>query len=124
MENRIRELLETGGADLSGIPAGFAPAPEYDIRAASGSSSERITRELYGGYQRNTGLGGWYVAQNEYYKEVNQTLVYQDRVNTKISLYIYMVPGLTELSHCATLGRPLDMTITSPSDSLLPALMP
>ncbi len=101
-ENRIRELLEAGGADLSGIPAGFAPAPEYDIRAASGNSSERITRELYGGYQRNTGLGGRYVAQSEYYKKVNQTLVYQDpgeHENQSFYLHGAWVNGTESLRH-------------------------
>ena len=69
--------MEAGGADIGDTLVGFAPVPEYDILAAWGSSSERITRELYGGYQRNTGLGGRYVAQSECYKKVNQILVYK-----------------------------------------------
>ncbi len=77
-ESKIRELLEQGGADLSGISASDAPAPNYDPRAVSGGRSERITREIYGGYQRNIGFGGRYVAQNEFYNKAEQTLVYQD----------------------------------------------
>ena len=101
-EGRIRELLEKGGADLSEVLANTSPVPEYDRRALSGSRSERITREIYGGYQRNNDFGGRYVAQSEYYKKAEQTVVYEDpgdHQNQSIYLHGAWVNGVESLRH-------------------------
>lgn len=94
--------MEKGGADLSRISTNDAPAREYDPRAVSGSRSERITREIYGGYQRNIDFGGRYVAQKEFYKNAEQTLLYQDpgdHENQSIYLHGAWTNGIESLRH-------------------------
>ena len=46
-ERAIREALEAAGHDLSGVPPGADPDPDFDPVATA------QTRELYGGYARN-----------------------------------------------------------------------
>lgn len=101
-EARIRELLKKGGANLAGVAADTSPAPEYNRRVVSGDRSERITREIYGDYQRNSDFGGKYVAQNEYYKKADQIVVYEDpgdHENQSIYLHGPWVNGVESLRH-------------------------
>jgi hypothetical protein len=77
-EELIRQLLEETGADLGDIEVSTAPDPRADSRAYSGDRASRITREIYGGYDRNNSPRGVYVAHPEYYNSHSQTLDYTD----------------------------------------------
>ena len=77
-EEKIRNLLEEAGADLSDIGAGAIPDPQADTRAYATDPASRITREIYGGFNRNSSPQGIYVAHQEYYNGADQTLVYDD----------------------------------------------
>ena len=97
-EKRIRRLLEDLGADLSGVPAGAIPAPKPASRALRGS----LTREIYGGYQRNASRGGAYVSQVEYYGGPERVVSYTDpgdHQNHRIYLQGPWFSGLEELRH-------------------------
>ena len=76
-EGRIRQLLEEAGADLSDIESSTQAPPRRDSRAYTSDPATRITREIYGGYNRNNG-GGFYVLHDEYYEGPNRTVSYQD----------------------------------------------
>jgi thiol-disulfide isomerase/thioredoxin len=71
-ERRIRDELTAAGHDVSAIPVGGLPEPMRDPKATG------ITRELYGGYERNFNTRGAYAAQNLYYKGPDQTQDYTD----------------------------------------------
>jgi thiol-disulfide isomerase/thioredoxin len=71
-EEAIRSALIDAGYDISGIAAGGVPEPQLD-RGVVG-----ITRELYGGYERNYFPGGVYAAQEEYYVGPDRTHLYRD----------------------------------------------
>ena len=77
-EEQIRNLLEEAGADLSDVELSTAEEPEPDIRASGTDQSNRLTREIYGGFQRNATPQGVYIAHPEYYDGPNQTLSYVD----------------------------------------------
>ena len=77
-EEQIRRLLEEAGADLQGVEISAAQEPIADARAYSSDQSARITREIYGGFERNASPQGVYVAHREYYEGPNQTLSYVD----------------------------------------------
>jgi thiol-disulfide isomerase/thioredoxin len=66
-EMAIRTLLTQAGADLDGVEASYAAAPQFDPRARSDDPESSLTRELYGGYRRNYSETGIYVGQVEYY---------------------------------------------------------
>ena len=72
-ERAIREALTAAGHDVSKIPSGGLPGPTRDPKATS------VTRELYGGYERNFHSRGAYAGQNEYYKGPDLTQDYLDR---------------------------------------------
>ena len=74
-ERQIRQLLVQTGADLSGIPEGLQS--EASEITALGSYS-RLTRELYGGTDRNKRPDGGYSGQIQYYQGGAQVLDYQD----------------------------------------------
>ena len=97
-EKRIRRLLEDSGAILSGVPPGAIPPPQR----ASGARRGGITRELYGGYQRNTSPGGFYVAQEAYYGGPDQVVSYTDQgdhMNHVLYLQGPWFNGQEELRH-------------------------
>lgn len=71
-ERAIREALTAAGHDVSAIPSGGLPEPSRDPKATS------ITRELYGGYERNFHPRGAYAAQNAYYKGPDLVQDYSD----------------------------------------------
>ncbi|MSQ31395.1 MAG: redoxin domain-containing protein [Dehalococcoidia bacterium] len=71
-ERAIRDALTAAGHDVAAIPAGGLPAPAFDPRVTT------ITRELYGGYERNYDTRGAYAAQAEYYRGADQTHDYLD----------------------------------------------
>lgn len=97
-EARIRDLLEDSGAILSGVLPGGMAAPQL----ASGGRRGDITRELYGGYQRNATPRGIYVAQEAYYDGPERVVAYTDQgdhVNNRIYLQGLWFNGLEELRH-------------------------
>ena len=101
-EERIRLLLERSGTDLSGVVAGTSIAPQPDRAARARDPSKRLTREIYGGYRRNTSRGGAYVAQNEYYGGPERVVNYRDpggHENHQIYLQGPWFNGLEELRH-------------------------
>ena len=77
-EEQIRALLTEAGADLSDVAVNEASAQRFDPRAYDVDPEKRITREIYGGYQRNASTRGIYVAQPEYYDAPNQAREYAD----------------------------------------------
>ena len=77
-EERIRELLEEAGVDLSDIEIGANERPARDPRSRVADDAIRQTREIYGGYRRNTGSRGAYIAHPEYYNGQDRTLLYED----------------------------------------------
>ena len=77
-EKLIRQLLEETGANLGDIEVSSAQDPQAEIRAYSQDPESRLTREIYGGFNRNNSPRGIYVAHNEYYAGSLQTLVYTD----------------------------------------------
>lgn len=74
----IRDLLEETGADLGDVEINSEPDRRADSRAFTQDPATRITREIYGGYQRNATPRGYYVAHAEYYEGPDQTLDYTD----------------------------------------------
>ena len=77
-EEQIRNLLEESGASLGDVKISTAEEPVADNRAYSRDQATRITREIYGGFRRNSSSQGIYVAHTEYYDGANQTLEYVD----------------------------------------------
>ncbi len=62
-ERAIRQALEAVGLDISDVPFGVDVA----VPDRSGVARGRQTRELYGGWRRNTGGGGPYAGQEAYF---------------------------------------------------------
>lgn len=71
-ELAIRDALGAAGADVSAIPVGGVEEPEFDPEVVG------ITRELYGGYQRNFSNSGIYAGQEEYYRGIDRVADYVD----------------------------------------------
>ncbi|MBI4218952.1 MAG: redoxin domain-containing protein, partial [Chloroflexi bacterium] len=71
-ENEIRAALQDADWDMSGIPVGGYGEPEVDPKAYV------MTRELYGGYERNYGPFGVYAGQDDYYTAPDRTVFYAD----------------------------------------------
>ena len=80
-EEWIRDLLEEAGADLSGIEIGANERPARDPRSRVADEATKQTREIYGGYRRNSASRGRYIAHPEYYDGANRTLSYVDPGN-------------------------------------------
>ena len=72
-ELEIRKVLENAGYDVSAIPVGEIENTQRD------STARTVTRELYGGYERNYSVYGLYAAQDEYYIEPDVELEYEDK---------------------------------------------
>jgi thiol-disulfide isomerase/thioredoxin len=77
-ELAIRELLRDAGADLSGIERNNDEGPSVIPAAYAEDPEARITRELYGGWERNATPNGVYIAQASYYEEPGITQDYVD----------------------------------------------
>ena len=71
-EQEIRDALEAAGRDLSGIPIGIVDNSPRDQEA------KRMTREIYGGYQRSYHPQGLYAGDEEYYISPDTTRFYTD----------------------------------------------
>lgn len=71
-ELEIRKALEAAGKDVSAIPIGDVENVKRD------ETAYEVTRELYGGYQRNYSVFGAYAHQSEYYNEPDATVEYVD----------------------------------------------
>ena len=71
-EQAIRAALTDAGWDVDDIPVVGSAEPRYDPAAT------RITRELYGGYERNYSLSGPYAGQDEYYEGPDRVALYED----------------------------------------------
>lgn len=74
-EQAIRDTLTEAGWDVSDIPIGGIDPVDRDPEA------DRVTRELYGGYQRNYTQSGLYAGQEQYYIEPDSTREYLDDGN-------------------------------------------
>lgn len=74
-EREIQEALNEAGWDVSDIPLGSINNADRDPAA------DRITRELYGGYERNYVQSGLYAGQEGYYIEPDSTREYFDDGN-------------------------------------------
>jgi thiol-disulfide isomerase/thioredoxin len=74
-EQKIQEALTEAGWDVSDIPLGSINNADRDPVA------DRITRELYGGYERNYTQSGLYAGQEGYYIEPDSTREYLDDGN-------------------------------------------
>ncbi len=74
-ELAIRETLTEAGWDVSDIPIGSTNSANRDPVA------DRMTRELYGGYERNYTQSGLYAGQEQYYIEPDSTREYVDDGN-------------------------------------------
>lgn len=82
-EQVIRGLLEEAGFDLSEISDMTDPEPGIDSNAYTNNPEERLTRELYAGYERNYGAlqsqtTPPYILHPEYYQETDATILYND----------------------------------------------
>ena len=64
--------LTEAGYDVSDIPLGLVENQDHD------GTATRVTRELYGGFQRNYSPSGLYAAQEEYYAGANVDVEYVD----------------------------------------------
>ena len=77
-EEQIRDLLQEAGADLSEIQVGEFDGLQADARAYTVDPATRLTREIYGGFDRNATAQGIYIAHVEYYEGPNQDRIYTD----------------------------------------------
>lgn len=71
-EEEIRAALELAGWDVSDIPVGTVDNTPRDETAT------RITREIYGGYERSYHPQGLYAGDDEYYIQPDSTRTYVD----------------------------------------------
>ncbi|MBI4220938.1 MAG: redoxin domain-containing protein [Chloroflexi bacterium] len=71
-EKEIRAALVEAGWNVGDIPEGGLIEPEQDPKAYT------VTRELYGGYDRNFSPFGVYAAQDAYYAAPDHTVFYDD----------------------------------------------
>ncbi len=71
-EEEIRAALEQAGWDVSDIPVGTVNNTPRDRTA------DRITREIYGGYERSYHPQGLYAGDDEYYIQPDATRIYVD----------------------------------------------
>lgn len=101
-ELAIRELLRDAGADLSGIEVNHDDGPSVIPAAYASNPEERITRELYGGWQRNATSNGLYIAHASYYDAPLETRDYEDpgeHFNQFLFLQGSWTAGLESIEH-------------------------
>ena len=101
-EEKIRELLLDAGADLRAIEPGTTlTGAGADASASRSRYLSRLTRELYGGYERNAG-GGNYIAHEEYYDGPERVVDYPDAEfyqNNKVYLKGPWLNGPESIKH-------------------------
>jgi thiol-disulfide isomerase/thioredoxin len=104
-EAEIRAALTAAGADVSAVPMGTDPGPEIDEGALTGLPEDTLTRELYGGYDRNNSLFGIYIGHREYYSGPGRVVDYTDPELHRNGLFYLQGPWLNEeesLRHART----------------------
>jgi len=72
VEQAIRDTLAAAGYNVSDIPIGSIDSADRDPLA------NQVTRELYGGYERNYTTQGIYAGQEQYYIKPDSTREYVD----------------------------------------------
>ena len=87
-EEQIRELLEEAGSDVMGIASNPDPGPEPDERAYGTSPRDQQTREIYGGFSRNS--SGFYIAHPHYYEGGPQYTQFYRDPGDHINQFIYL----------------------------------
>ena len=105
-EEQIRFLLEDSGVNLDGTEMGSDQSLTDPDSLYSQDLVELydnpITREIYGGFERNANPHGIYVAHAEYYEAPDQTLNYVDPGDHR-NHYIYLhglwINGIEKLKH-------------------------
>ena len=105
-EEKIRELLEEAGADLVELNPELPNNQPLDP-AYSSDRTARITRELYGGWERGypqVMFGGGYVANEEYYDQGDTVVTYADEEEHKRDL-IYLQGDWLNSRESLTHGR-------------------
>jgi thiol-disulfide isomerase/thioredoxin len=83
-EKEIRAALAAAGYSVGDIPLGAINDQETDKKATG------MTREIYGGYERNYGFGGLFAGQEEYYSGPDKVIHYTDsgtRADNKFYLH-------------------------------------
>ena len=101
-ERQIRQLLQDAGFDVSDVVASAVREPKPDAAASNQEPAKRITRELYGGFDRNNTSGGIYVAHPEYYDGPERVVFYNDPGDHQNHFIFLQGPwfnGLEELRH-------------------------
>ena len=99
-EEWIRDLLEEAGSDLTDVEIGANERPAKHPRPSDPAAQQ--TREIYGGYHRNSSSRGRYIAHPEYYDERDRTLSYNDpgdHQNQFMYLQGLWTNGLESLRH-------------------------
>ena len=77
----IRGLLEEAGVDLSDVAASTIPEPRHATNLREMNQETGLTREIYAGFERNYSAllsSAPYVLHEEYYKEENTEVLYED----------------------------------------------
>jgi hypothetical protein len=74
-EEAVRSALKDAGYKIDDIPLGTVSDQKRDQRATT------MTREIYGGYERNFGFSGQYAGQDEYYAGPDRKITYADTGN-------------------------------------------
>jgi thiol-disulfide isomerase/thioredoxin len=88
-EEMIRQLLAETEVNLDHVDANLAPGPGLDEGAFAADPGQRLTRELYAGYERNetlpssafatlVGSTPAYIMHEEYYQQKDADIFYQD----------------------------------------------
>jgi thiol-disulfide isomerase/thioredoxin len=102
-ELAIRELLRDAGSDLRHIERNEDPGPEFVARAYGVIDPQnRITRELYGGWNRNATPNGLYIAHANYYNGSDRVVDYIDpgeHFNQAMFLQGTWINGLEAIKH-------------------------
>ena len=86
-ERQIQTLLEESGSTISDVEVNASPEPQFDPRARTSNDATSITREIYGGFRRNS--SGIYVAHSEYYEKSEALVSYVDPGNHQ-NQFIYL----------------------------------
>ena len=118
-EEVIRELLSESGFPLGDVTVNSSPEPEFDPEAFGSNPAQRLTRELYAGYDRNKSIPSSsagtlfgpipaYIMQEEYYRQKDAAVSYED-LGARLNNFIYMQGlwrnGLESLTHARDTGE-------------------
>ena len=87
-EDQIRELLMEAGTDVSSVASNPDPGPVPDQRAYGTSPRDQQTREIYGGFSRNS--SGFYIAHPHYYEGGPEYTQFYRDPEDHINQFIYL----------------------------------